>query len=62
MTKGKAKKELLAALADLLDRDDALLPEAVDDGTREYETWDKARTELSAELRSRAYRKTKVHP
>jgi hypothetical protein len=54
LTKTKAKKELLYALADLLDKDDDLIPDDVDAESREYDSWDSARTELSRELRRRA--------
>lgn len=54
MTKRRAKRELLQALSDLLDKDDDLIPDEVADEGREYDTWDAARNELSEEFRRRA--------
>jgi len=54
VTKQQAKKELLYALADLLEKDDDLIPGDVDPESREYDTWDAARSELSIELRRRS--------
>lgn len=54
MTSAECKRALLRDLAQILSKDDDLIPDAVGDDGPEYQAWDDARNSLVREFQLRA--------
>jgi hypothetical protein len=54
MTRSEWKRDLLGALAAVLEKDDDFCPDHVDPDSKDCERWGKARDELVEEFRRRA--------